>query len=44
MRSAVAISMGIKASGGIKDKQTALAMIRAGATRLGTSASTAIVS
>ena len=44
MRSAVAISMGIKASGGIKDKQTALAMIRAGATRLGTSASVAIVS
>ena len=34
---------GVKASGGIRDTQTALAMIAAGATRLGTSASVAIV-
>lgn len=29
--------MGIKASGGIKDLQTALDMVEAGATRIGTS-------
>lgn len=34
---------GVKASGGIRDAQTALAMIAAGATRLGTSAGVAIV-
>lgn len=34
---------GVKASGGIRDAKTALAMIAAGATRLGTSASVAIV-
>lgn len=44
MKRAISSSMGIKASGGIKDKMTALAMIEAGATRLGTSASVAIVS
>ena len=44
MRKAISESMGLKASGGIKDKGTALAMIDAGATRLGTSASVAIVS
>jgi len=35
--------MGIKASGGIRDKATAIAMIDAGATRLGTSSGVAIV-
>jgi deoxyribose-phosphate aldolase len=36
--------LGIKASGGIRDLATALAMLGAGATRLGTSSSVAIVS
>lgn len=36
-------SMGIKASGGIRNRQEALQMIKAGATRLGTSASVGIV-
>lgn len=36
-------SVGIKASGGIRDQATALAMVEAGATRLGCSASLAIV-
>jgi deoxyribose-phosphate aldolase len=36
--------MGVKASGGIRDRTTALAMLAAGATRLGCSASVAIVS
>ncbi|MBI4656561.1 MAG: deoxyribose-phosphate aldolase [Elusimicrobia bacterium] len=44
MRETVGPSMGVKASGGIKDCKTARAMIEAGATRLGTSASIAIVS
>jgi deoxyribose-phosphate aldolase len=35
--------LGIKASGGIRDAGTALAMIAAGATRLGCSASRAIL-
>jgi deoxyribose-phosphate aldolase len=35
--------MGVKASGGIKDHSTALAMISAGATRLGTSSGVAIM-
>lgn len=35
--------IGVKASGGIRDTATALAMIAAGATRLGTSASAAIL-
>ena len=43
MRETVAPKFGVKASGGIRDTQTALAMIEAGATRLGTSASIAIV-
>lgn len=42
MRSIVG-SMGVKASGGIRDAETALKMIEAGATRLGTSASVEIV-
>jgi deoxyribose-phosphate aldolase len=36
--------LGVKASGGIRDTAAALAMINAGATRIGTSASVAIVS
>jgi deoxyribose-phosphate aldolase len=35
--------MGVKASGGIKDWQTAVAMIEAGADRLGTSSGVVIV-
>lgn len=42
MRSLVA-QMGVKASGGIRDAETAKRMIEAGATRLGTSASVEIV-
>ena len=37
MRQTVGDSMGVKASGGIKDYKTAVAMIEAGANRLGTS-------
>ena len=36
-------SLGVKASGGIRDTQTALAMINAGATRIGASAGIAII-
>ena len=43
MRATVGPEFGVKASGGIRDVKTALAMIEAGATRLGTSASVAIV-
>jgi len=43
MRKAVGPEMGVKASGGIRDLATAAQMIEAGATRLGTSASIAIV-
>lgn len=43
MRSIVGPNMGVKASGGIRNSETALAMIEAGATRLGTSASVEIV-
>jgi deoxyribose-phosphate aldolase len=39
MKREVGHSMGVKASGGIKDRKTAEAMIAAGATRLGTSSS-----
>lgn len=42
MRKTVGSAMGVKASGGIRDKETAEKMIRAGATRLGTSATVAI--
>ena len=38
MRKTVGKKMGVKAAGGIRDRETALAMIAAGATRLGTSA------
>lgn len=44
MSKSVGGRMGIKASGGIRNKADALAMIEAGATRLGTSAGVAIVS
>jgi len=43
MRRSVGPAMGIKASGGVRDEQTARALLAAGATRLGTSASVAIV-
>ncbi len=43
LREAVGPGFGVKASGGIRDAKTALAMIEAGATRIGTSASVAIV-
>lgn len=42
MRRTVGEAMGVKASGGIRDKETAREMIKAGANRLGTSATTAI--
>jgi deoxyribose-phosphate aldolase len=43
MRAEVGAAMGVKASGGIRSTETALQMIEAGASRLGTSASVAIV-
>lgn len=43
MRSAVGSEMGVKASGGIRSREIALQMIGAGASRLGASASVAIV-
>ncbi len=43
MREAVGPEIGIKASGGIRNLKTALAMIEAGATRIGASASVNIV-
>lgn len=43
MRQTVGPTMGVKAAGGIRDLKTALAMIEAGATRLGCSASIAIL-
>lgn len=43
MRKVVGDQMGVKASGGIRDLDTALAMIRAGATRIGASASVNIM-
>lgn len=43
MKKVVGKDLCVKASGGIRDTETALAMIKAGATRLGTSASVAIV-
>ncbi|WP_026700345.1 deoxyribose-phosphate aldolase [Salibacterium aidingense] len=44
MKRVVGGQVKVKASGGVKDEQTALAMIEAGADRLGTSSGTAIVS
>ena len=43
MKSSIPPTMEVKASGGIRDLPTALAMIQAGATRLGTSSGAAIV-
>lgn len=43
MRRVVGPDMGVKASGGIRDRETALAMIKAGANRIGASASVRIV-
>ncbi|MBT3393488.1 MAG: deoxyribose-phosphate aldolase [Waddliaceae bacterium] len=43
MHGAVSDDIGVKASGGIKDEKTALAMVEAGATRLGTSSGIAII-
>jgi deoxyribose-phosphate aldolase len=43
MRRAVGPTMGIKAAGGIRDERTARQMIAAGATRIGSSVSIAIV-
>ena len=44
IRSSISPSMGLKASGGISNRQEALAMIKAGATRLGASKGIEIVS
>jgi deoxyribose-phosphate aldolase len=43
MRAAVGPGCGVKASGGIRDRATALAMLAAGAARLGTSSGVAIL-
>jgi len=43
MRKTVGPNMGIKASGGIRNRKTAEALIKAGATRIGASAGVAIV-
>ena len=43
MRETVGPDMGVKAAGGIRDTATALAMLEAGATRIGASATGAIV-
>lgn len=43
LRDTVGPKFGVKASGGIRDSASALAMITAGATRLGTSASVSII-
>ena len=42
MRETVNQRAGVKASGGIRDRETALAMIEAGATRIGTSSGVTI--
>jgi deoxyribose-phosphate aldolase len=44
MRKVVGSELGVKAAGGIRDYQIAAQMIEAGATRLGASASVAIIS
>jgi deoxyribose-phosphate aldolase len=43
MRKTVGSDIGVKASGGVRDRETALAMIEAGATRIGASAGISIV-
>ncbi len=44
MRRTVGPNIGVKASGGVRDRETALALVQAGASRIGASASVAIVS
>jgi len=44
LRRGVGAALGVKASGGVRDEATARALLEAGATRLGASASVAIVS
>ena len=44
MRETVGLAMGVKASGGVRSRADAEAMIAAGATRLGTSSGVKIVS
>lgn len=43
MRMVVGKELGVKASGGVRDTETALAMIKAGATRIGASSSIKII-
>ena len=43
MRKTVGPKMGVKAAGGIRDRETALKMIKAGATRIGASAGKALL-
>lgn len=43
MRKTVGPDMGVKASGGVRDRQTAELMVKAGANRLGTSSGVAII-
>ncbi len=43
MRKTVGPNIGVKASGGVRDAKTAQAMVKAGASRIGASASVAIV-
>lgn len=43
LRKVAGAAMGVKASGGIRDRRTAEAMVKAGANRLGTSAGVAIM-
>ena len=43
MRKAVGEEMGVKAAGGIRDRKTMLAMVEAGATRIGTSRGKALI-
>lgn len=43
IRKTVVPEMGVKASGGIRDRESALGLIAAGATRIGTSSGVAIV-
>ncbi|WP_386698055.1 deoxyribose-phosphate aldolase [Lonepinella sp. MS14436] len=44
MRQTVGEKLGVKASGGVRDTETAIAMIKAGASRIGASAGIAIIS
>ncbi|MGZ9585001.1 deoxyribose-phosphate aldolase [Paenibacillus marinisediminis] len=44
MRASVSPSIGVKASGGVRDRETVLAMIKAGANRIGASSGVQIVS